>query len=461
MDFDFTDETIEKLIAKRLLVDKKYLGQISRNFDPRLFDSKPVGTIVKIAVGFFRKYDRVPLSREMSEIAKKYCESREDVKEADISSALLDIGTLGIDYLSEAAIENCKKYIRGKSYYLTICDTANEVIRTGNVDSCLKRFDEIEKGMFEDEKLGLGYFSEEGMKSHWDYIRNPGAKMSTGWIGLDNATNGGFLRDGRMIACFMGQAGLGKSLFLSNITVNLLRQNLSVVVISLEMSENVYSSRFDAHISKININRLRENSDEAMNRIRMFREAHPNATLTVKEYPPRSVKCSDIETYLDNLKSSGIRFDAIVVDYLNLILPNTKTDSIYSGIMEVVEKLRTLSYKFQVPVITATQANRQGVNNENISMEHVSESSGIAHTVDFLGGLYQMDQDREHGIINMRVIKNRFGGCGKIIPFQMNPENLVLEDRTGNPIGSDTPSEAESIVNNLSNISADLNINDI
>ena len=72
-----------------------------------------------------------------------------------------------------------------------------------------------------------------------------------------------------------------------------------------------------------------------------------------------------------------------------------------------------------------------------------------------------MDQDREHGIINMRVIKNRFGGCGKIIPFQMNPENLVLEDRTGNPIGSDTPSEAESIVNNLSNISADLNINDI
>lgn len=457
MDFDYTDETIEKLIAKRALTDKKYLGQISRNFDQRLFDSKPIGVLVKIAVKFFKKYDRVPTNREMSEISRKYCESREDVKESDISSSLLDLGTLGIDYLSDAAVDNCKKYIRGKSYYLTICDTANEVIRSGNVDSCLKRFDEIEKNMFEDENLGLGYFSEDGLKSHWDYIMNPGAKVSTGWIGLDNATNGGFLRDGRCIACFMGQAGLGKSLFLSNITVNLLKQNLSVVVISLEMSENVYSSRFDAHISKININRLRENSDEAIRRIRKFREDHPNSFLTVKEYPPRSVKCSDIETYLDNLKSSGIKFDAIVVDYLNLILPNTKTDSQYVGIMEVVERLRTLSYKFNVPVITATQANRQGMNNENISMEHVSESSGIAHTVDFLGGLYQMDEDRENGIINMRVIKNRFGGSGKVIPFSMNPENLVLEDRTGNPIGSGTQSEADMITSNLSNISADIN----
>ena len=458
VDFDFTNDTIEKLIVKRILTDRKYLGKRAKSFDARLFDSKPLGTIAKLAVVFYRKYDKVPTNREMSALVKKYCESRDDVKEADVSSSMLEVSNLGIDYTSKAAVENCEKYVRGKMYYLTICDTANEVIRTGHVDKCLERFDEIEKSMFDDERLGLGYFSDEGMKSHWDYIMNPDAKISTGWIGLDSVTNGGFLRDGRMLACFMGQAGLGKSLFLSNITVNFLCQNLSVVVISLEMSENVYSSRFDAHISKININRLKENCDTAISRIKAFHDEHPDAMLTVKEYPPRSVKCADIEAYLDNLKAANVRFDAIVVDYLNLILPNNKTDSMYSGIMEVVEKLRTLSYKFNVPVITATQANRQGMNNENISMEHVSESGGIAHTVDFLGGLYQMDEDREHGIINMRVIKNRLGGSvGKVIPFSMNPENLVLKDRTGDPIGSGEESEADSIVSNLANISADMN----
>lgn len=44
------------------------------------------------------------------------------------------------------------------------------------------------------------------------------------------------MKDGKMLAIFMGQAGLGKSVFLSNIAVNFLKQNLSVVVISLEMS---------------------------------------------------------------------------------------------------------------------------------------------------------------------------------------------------------------------------------
>ena len=72
---------------------------------------------------------------------------------------------------------------------------------------------------------------------------------------VDHYTNGGFFKDGRMIALFMAQAGLGKSVFLSNLAVNFLKQNLSVVVISLEMSQDVYAQRFDAHISGKNINR--------------------------------------------------------------------------------------------------------------------------------------------------------------------------------------------------------------
>ena len=73
-----------------------------------------------------------------------------------------------------------------------------------------------------------------------------------------------------MLAVFAGQAGLGKSLFLSNITVNLLKQNLSVVVISLEMSQDVYATRFDAHISNSNINQLKENQETAIDRIKTF-----------------------------------------------------------------------------------------------------------------------------------------------------------------------------------------------
>ena len=130
----------------------------------------------------------------------------------------------------------------------------------------------------------------------------------------------------------------------------------------------------------------------------------------------------------------------------------------YQDILDVAEKLRALSYIYEVPVVTATQATTEGMNNENIGMEHVSESRGIAHTVDFLAGLYQMDEDRDNGVINMRLIKNRLGGyIGRVIPFKLDPESLVLKDETFTPesvVGS--ASESQAIIDNFQELSEDI-----
>jgi len=182
---------------------------------------------------------------------------------------------------------------------------------------------------FNDTDLGMNYFSEAAMKEHWDFLKNPEAKIKTGWNALDVYTNGGFLKDGRMLALIMAQAGLGKSVFLSNLAVNFMKQNLSVVVISLEMSENVYAQRFDAHISKKNINKLAEHEETAVQRIREFYKQYPQSNLFIKEYPPRTVHSRDIQAYLENLKNAGHNFDVIIIDYLNLVLPNRSSDSMY------------------------------------------------------------------------------------------------------------------------------------
>ena len=143
----------------------------------------------------------------------------------------------------------------------------------------------------------------------------------------------------------------------------------------------------------------------------------------IKEYPPRSIKTSDIEMYLENLKNNGKHFDVVVVDYLNLVLPQHSSDNMYQGALEVSEKLRALSYKFNVPVVSAVQANSEGMNNENIGMEHISESRGIA--------LYQMPEDRENGRINGRILKNRLGGqVGKLMSMKLDAETLTLADIT-------------------------------
>jgi len=459
MELDFTNEMLERTIIKKSLVDKRFLGVISQYMDQRWFEtSKSLGIIGKLIVKYYNKYEGTPSVQIVQAMVSKYCQVHPDTPQADILRDLTEIARLEVDLSLDVVNSNLRKFVKEKLLYYTIHDNAVDIMNHGSVDSCIDKFDKIQKFTFDETNFGMNYFNKEDQEKHWEYVNNPEARISTGFDGLDRYLHGGFYKGGKMLACIMGQAGLGKSLFLSNIAVNCLKEDLNVVVISLEMSENVYATRFDAHISDSNINKLKDNSKSVIAKINEFYNNHPNANLFIKEYPPRTIRVSDIQIYLDNLKAAGNKFDIIIIDYLNLVLPNKSRDNMYQDIMDVAEKLRALSYIYEVPVVTATQANSEGMNNENIGMEHVSESRGIAHTVDFLAGLYQMEEDREHGIINMRLIKNRLGGyVGKVIPFNLNPESLVLKDTTYSPEGSlGSSTESSAIMDNFQELSQDI-----
>jgi hypothetical protein len=131
----------------------------------------------------------------------------------------------------------------------------------------------------------------------------------------------------------------------------------------------------------------------------------------------------------------------------------------YQGALEVSEKLRALSYKYECPVVSAIQSNTQGMNTENIGMENISESRGIAHTADFICAAYQMPDDRENGIINVRILKNRLGGqVGKLCSFKMDDKSLVLSDISFDESIPDDSSnnEADNILKNIPSISDDI-----
>ena len=54
---------------------------------------------------------------------------------------------------------------------------------------------------------------------------------------------------------------------------------------------------------------------------------------------------------------------------------------------------------------------------------------GIAHVSDFIGQLYQNEGDRDSGILNMKITKNRLGGMiGTSVTFDINYDNLIISD---------------------------------
>lgn len=423
---EFTDAFIEKIILQKIFTEKKYTLFFAGIYDKRWFEDDRIGNIINLIILYDKKYNNIPKLNVLQEIIKKYCEktSKELSEHLEI---LLECINLKIS-ADEAAIKsNIEYYVKNKGVYYTILDGIEDLEKTKDVSKCIAKFEKINNITFDDD-LGFDYFNE--LDEHINYLTNPEAKLSMGIKWLDDVTHGGLLKDGKCLAVFMAQPGLGKSLMLGNLAYRWLKQDKTVVIISCEMSKDVYGRRIDALISNDCIDELHLTHKESFSKIRQFKNEHPNARLFIKEYPPTTIRSNDIKLYIDSLISRGIKPDAIIIDYLNLVLPNYVTnEGSYFNILQVSQNFRALSYLYACPVITATQTNGEGINNANVGLEHVSESKGTGHTGDFICALYQLADDIDAGIINGKILKNRLGGKhGKVHSFKLNDKTLMLED---------------------------------
>ena len=65
--------------------------------------------------------------------------------------------------------------------------------------------------------------------------------------------------------------------------------------------------------------------------------------------------------------------------------------------------------EFDVPVLTATQTNRQGFSDADVELTSVSESFGLPMTADYFFAMTTTDKLRDEGLIRFTQLKNRYG----------------------------------------------------
>ena len=441
---ELSDKTLELMLFKEMLTNSDFLSRLSNVVDFRWFRTPHVRIMAEFALAFFKRYGGLVTRDIMESFIQKRNENQAiEANKLDLNQSLfdfnkakdLDLGTMD----NATKIAKIQTYIKQEAMRNAVLDAATnlETVNTdGLVEDTLKKFEDIQKILFEEVDLGVELSSsevEDTLEKHMEFLTNPGARISTGWQSLDDITHGGFYKDGKSLFVFMAQAGLGKSNVLANLGYNFLKQNLKVAVISMEMSQNVYLRRFDSLITKIDIDDLGLSSMTSILKERMtnfFTTDHPEARLNVKEFSPNSQSARTLETYVEKLvENSGWKPDVLIVDYLNLLKPNggsrRSESSMYEDGKVVSEELRKLSYDLEIPIITAVQCNSSGFNTADIGMENIAESRGIAHTADFIAGLYRTDD--EDGIFHMKILKSRLGDYGNL-KFQFDKRTMEFTD---------------------------------
>ena len=296
--------------------------------------------------------------------------------------------------------------------YYAILDNITDIEDKGDIRNCLNRFEEIVKIGISDD-LGVEYF--ENLNNHIKDLTNKEERIPFGWDSWDKFTYGGIPVGEACLFIIMAQPGLGKSQAMMNVGYNYLLQNKNVLMISLEMSEQMYSRRMSALFSDINVNQLKDHTEILKKRVSTTKLNIPSARLYIKQYSPNEFNSIKLKTLLHKYKTTkNFVPDLIIVDYLNIMSTNGSAAGMksYERVGTISKELRSVSIETKLPILSATQANRgtSGYAGEEISMNNTSDSTGINMDADAIFALYQLDGERELGRINVKILKNRLGG---------------------------------------------------
>jgi len=117
--------------------------------------------------------------------------------------------------------------------------------------------------------------------------------------------------------------------------------------------------------------------------------------------------------------------DLIIVDYADLLRGTGK--EIRHELGNIYEDLRGLAGEYEVPVWTASQANRSALEDDVIGAEKIAESYSKIMTADFVLSLSRKIEDKIAGTGRWHVIKNRFGPDGITFPSKMNMSNGQID----------------------------------
>ena len=252
-------------------------------------------------------------------------------------------------------------------------------------------------------------------------------KVSTGIDSLDKILYGGYGTN--ELAVIMAPPGRGKSFFLLNAMYGAMLTQHDVLYITLELSEKSIIKRLYGRIS---YSTRKEMLEEAI----LIRAINKYFTLCkakgrVAYFSSRSISVGGLETFLEQqYLYFGFQPGLIVLDYLDLLSPrNTdyRLDTRHR-LRGITDDLRSITLRRNIPILTASQTNRESLIRKKITEANVSESFGKIEVADVVLALCQTDEEKKMKRARLVVLKNRDYISGSCIEVYVDFDRMLLLD---------------------------------
>ena len=421
--------SFQSKIITSLIVDTKFIKTIGDILEVSYFDSDSNKFLVKSIIDYFKKYKTPPTMEALKVVI-------DDVENDVLKTSIVDSLRNAWQHREDPDLE----FVKEKS--LEFCK--NQVIKSAIMESVElldnQKYDEI-KGVI-DTAMRAGVERDIGH----EYITGFEERMTqqsrkclpTQWDSVNDLMEGGLA--GGELGVIVAPAGIGKSWTLQTLGAHAVAKGKTVIHYTLELNAEYVGLRYDTIVSGQPTGNLQYYKEEVFKKINQLK-----GNLIIKYYPTRTASVNTLTAHLQQCELQGIKPDMVIVDYADIMKSTQHFNEKRHQIGHVYEELRGMAGEFDIPIWTASQANRSSLEEDVIGAEKVSEDYSKVMTSDFVMSMSRKVEDKIANTGRFHVIKNRFGPDGITFPATINTNTGYIQIYESNTQGG---KEAQGKMNN-------------
>ena len=413
VNFSKYGKSFQEKLCMVILDDRPFADQIEEVLDVGFLELNYLKLFLNKIFSYRKKYGVHPSRDIMKTILRSELDDENEltakqVREFYVRSQINP--STDVEYIKDTSLDFCKKQnlksAMGKSIGLLQSSSFDEISQVIN--------DSLKLGMDNEEGYDWKRDFEERFKPRF---RNP---TTTGWELIDDICKGGLGQ--KELGVVIAPTGAGKSMALVHLGTQAIKEGKTVVHYTLELQDTVVASRYDSCLTKIPLQSLTAFKEKIYEEVLEI-----EGKLIVKEYPTKTASTQTIRNHLEKLRMRSIEVDMIIIDYGDLLRPVRYQKEKRNELESIYEELRGIATEYQVPVWTASQTNRSGLNAEVITMESISEAFNKCFVADFIFSISRTIDDKVANSGRLFVAKNRNGPDGLVFPLFMDTANVCIK----------------------------------
>lgn len=404
---------IELKILSHLVSNENYARKVLPFVKPEYFSDNAHRVIYQTVSAYVDSYNSIPSIEALTIDVDKIDGLNSDTfnKIVEIIPELKADANTDLDWL----LDQTEKYCQDRAVYNAIMESIN-ILDGKAKDKSKGAIPQILSEALAisfDTSVGHDFLSDSD--SRYDFYHQKEEKIEFDLDFFNKITRGGLPRKTLNVA--LAGTGVGKTLFMCHCAAGNLSAGYNVLYVTMEMSEERIAERIDSNLLNVTTDELKimpkDAYDKKIERVRNKCKGR----LIIKEYPTSSAGSSNFRHLLQELKLKR-KFipDIIYIDYLNICSSSRmkmgNSINSYMYIKAIAEELRGLAVEFNVPIITATQTNRDGYNSSDVDLTNTSESFGLPATADLMFAIISTEELENIGQLLIKQLKNRYNDVG-------------------------------------------------